>query len=241
MDIKSLCILVCAGSSSRMGELTEAKSKVLLTLKNSWTVLHEVLSKLHASKVDDIILVCPYDLHGDFSDVIDSLNLKNIKLVFGGESRSESVNNGLKSVATLFPNTQHDVMIVHDGARPFFGVDLLKEAIQKSKENFQGYVFAVPAVNTIKVCSEDGTVIQTLKRDTLWEIQTPQIFPKEVLEKAYSQADLSSTISDDSTLVEKLPHKVSVLKSHYSNFKITTNLDIERARFQFLSSPEKGG
>ncbi len=241
MDIKSVCILVCAGSSSRMGDLSTAKSKVLLNLEaedsqNIWTVLDEVISRMALAGVENIIIVCPDKLSKDFHPIVSKFPTVKCHLESGGPTRSHSVRNGLNAISSTFPDIKHEIVLVHDGARPFFNVQLLKDSIQQVILNNQGCIFAVPATSTIKVCDNNLKVQQTLARDNLWEIQTPQIFPKDILLEAYESENLSDSIFDDSSLVERLPYPVSVVRSCYSNFKITTKEDIDRAKLIFSTN-----
>lgn len=239
MGSQSLCILLCAGSSSRMGKLGSVKSKVLINLDDSWTVLHEVLTRLVRSGIDKILLVCAENLKEDFEAVLDQIDFVKPKIVIGGDSRSQSVKNALDAIPHCFPLIKQEIIMIHDGARPFFSVDLLIEAIELVSTRKQSYIFGVPVVNTIKVCSEDLSIERTLDRASLWEVQTPQIFPSGDIISAYNSTKNYKDVYDDSSLLERINIKVSIIKSTYANFKITTHEDVERAKHQ-LNSDKKG-
>lgn len=225
----SVCILVCAGSSSRMGDLGAVKSKVLLELDKNWLVLHEVLDRIQKAGVRDLVLVCPSELTSEFKSVLNSFSSLNACVASGGNTRSESVQNGLNAIRKLETATPFEVVFIHDGARPFFSSELLREGISLAVKNHRGYVLGVPVVNTIKVCNRDLSISSTLDRDTLWEVQTPQIFPSHFIKDSYEKLDSGEILFDDSMLLERAGYPVSILKSDSSNFKITTNSDTERA------------
>jgi 2-C-methyl-D-erythritol 4-phosphate cytidylyltransferase len=235
MLAKAACILVCAGSSSRMGDLGTVKSKVLIELDKNWFVLHEVLDRIQKAGVRDLVLVCPNESTLEFKSVLNSFSALNSSIASGGTTRSESVLNGLNVIRKLETANPFEVIFVHDGARPFFSSELLREGIFLATNNQRGYVLGVPVVNTIKVCNRDLSISNTLDRDTLWEVQTPQIFPAHFIKESYDKFEFSETIFDDSMLLERAGYPVSILKSDSSNFKITTQVDTERAILYYHS------
>lgn len=236
MYANAICILVCAGSSTRVGSLGLYKSKVLVELSGCWTVLHEVLSRILKSGVNKVVLVCSEALQEDFQNILDSFKELNSYIVIGGSTRSKSVRNGINEIDHVFNENTPQVVFVHDGARPFFSVELLKQAIQDVAKKNEGIVFGVPVVNTIKVCASDMQIKNTLNRDELWEVQTPQVFPYLHLREAYASFNSSDTIYDDSALLERAGYPVSIIKSSSLNFKITTKEDIDRAIFEYNRS-----
>lgn len=147
--------------------------------------------------------------------------LRPCKVVEGGSERQYSVYNGLQCVAAAA-----DIVLVHDAARPFVSVKTIKDVIAAAR-SCGGAVAAVPAKSTIKVVGEDGLVESTPDRSRLWEIQTPQGFRREVLERANERAlDDGFLGTDDASLVEHAGGEVRVVQSDYSNIKVTTPEDI---------------
>jgi 2-C-methyl-D-erythritol 4-phosphate cytidylyltransferase len=142
------------------------------------------------------------------------------RIVEGGKTRRESVSNGLKH---LDPKTS--MVVVHDGVRPLITPNLIETAI-KAAAKAKAIVVAVPVKPTIKrVDKRSLEIIETLDRSELWEVQTPQVFDRKLLEKAHAQTK-ASLATDDAMLVEALGQKVKVIEGDYSNIKITTREDL---------------
>jgi 2-C-methyl-D-erythritol 4-phosphate cytidylyltransferase len=140
------------------------------------------------------------------------------KIITGGLRRQDSVYNGLSAVG---PDA--DLVLIHDGARPFVDSKIILAAIAKAKK-FGAAIVAVPVKGTIKQVAGDFVVRKTLERDELWEAQTPQVFRRELILKAY-QGVKKADVTDDASLVEKLGHKVCLVRGSYFNIKITTPED----------------
>ena len=139
-------------------------------------------------------------------------NFKKVKIVTpGGETRSDSVGCGLRCVD---PDT--DVVMVHDAARPFVTGDMVKRSLQEM-EREKAVIVAVPAKSTIKKVDPKNLHVQeTLPRDTLWEVQTPQTFRRDILVKAHA-SQLCCDPTDDAMLVEKMGVRVKVVMGDYKN------------------------
>jgi 2-C-methyl-D-erythritol 4-phosphate cytidylyltransferase len=181
-----------------------------------------------AKSVDSVVIVASQELVDVFYDLVQQYSLAKVKIVVvGGKTRNESVFNGLKNV-----DDDTDVVIVHDGARPFITEDLINSAVNLCKEE-EAVIAAVKVKSTIKKVNSDSYVEETLDRNTLWEIQTPQVFKKDVLISAHKKK-LDVPVTDDAMLVESLGIKVKILESSYKNIKITTKEDLEIAKV-FLS------
>ncbi len=138
----------------------------------------------------------------------------------GGETRSDSVACGL-----LCLDKDTETVMVHDAARPFVTQKMITDSV-KSMLTQQAAVVAVPVKATIKkVDPKNLFVTETLMRDTLWEVQTPQTFRRSLLERAH-QEKLCCAPTDDAMLVEKLGVKVKIIAGDYKNIKITTAEDL---------------
>lgn len=180
--------------------------------------------------IESIILVANNDKISEYEKHIRNHNISIVsKIIIGGETRSDSVSNGLK---VLDATTK--LVCVHDGVRPLVSVELIHQCVTEC-EKFDAVVLGVPVKATIKrIEQENQCVSETLNRDELWEIQTPQVFKKEVLIKAHGQGK-GCNATDDAALVERLGAKVKVIKGSYKNIKITTMDDVEVAS-SFLKS-----
>lgn len=139
----------------------------------------------------------------------------------GGATRQASVRRGLEKL-----DANCDVVVIHDGVRPFVSPALLDHCAEAASTR-GAVVVGVPARDTIKVVSEDRWVQATPARESLWEIQTPQAFRRDLITEAHqwaSRGEIEAT--DDATLVEKMGHGVFVLEGARTNIKITVPEDL---------------
>ena len=156
--------------------------------------------------------------------------VKNI--VPGGETRQESVWNGIVAMSSLpYPPNDDDVVFIHDGARCMIDQDVLDRCL-KAATNFDVCAPAVPVKGTIKQTDgpDSDQVASTPDRATLQEIQTPQVFKYNILVEAYTSAmRRGRTATDDTSLAEAMGHRVHLIEGAYSNIKITTPEDLHFA------------
>jgi 2-C-methyl-D-erythritol 4-phosphate cytidylyltransferase len=151
-----------------------------------------------------------------------------VRTLAGGESRSESVANGLELVDT-------ELVVVHDAARPLVTpelVDAIVEELQAGDEDLLGIVAATRVTDTIKEVYRGTEVSRTIDRSSLWAAQTPQAFRVEALREALSSASPLSQATDDAMLVERVRGtrgKVLVHEASPENIKVTTALDLRLA------------
>lgn len=207
----------------------KSKTPKLLIKLNGRPVIGFCLKAFAASPlIDGIIVAVPQDLRRRFSTVIRSLKLpKPVKIVEGGKTRCESVHNGLNAL-----DADTTIVMVHDGARPFVSQKLITESVRALRK-YKSVIAAVPVKSTIKkVDSGQSLVEETLERNKLWEVQTPQTFRRDLLEKAHRRAK-DKTVTDDACLIEELGEKVHVVLGDYLNIKITTPEDLVLARAIF--------
>jgi 2-C-methyl-D-erythritol 4-phosphate cytidylyltransferase len=174
-----------------------------------------------AATVSRVIVAVNLERKDELSNLVRLYNLqKVVKVVEGGITRQISVSNGLKAL----PQTCQ-IVVVHDGARPFVTPELIDKAV-KAQKGEGGVVVAVPVVDTVKEVKDDR-VVKTLDRQRLWQVQTPQVFPFKVIRKAYEKAeDLGWQGTDDAALVERLGYPVKIVEGTYENIKITNPVDL---------------
>jgi len=142
---------------------------------------------------------------------------KVTRICLGGKRRQDSVAAGLSQL------NQCQWVIIHDGARPLVSVELIENGLDTARETGAA-VAAVPVTDTIKITDNDRVVQNTPSRQSLWAVQTPQIFRSDIITKAYQQATVE--VTDDATLVERLSYKVKLYMGSYNNIKITTPDDL---------------
>ncbi len=212
--MKTAAIIVAGGKGKRFG------SKKQFELIGKRKVVELTVSKfLKISDIKNIVLVLPKE---DIKNVGQTFRFaKKIKIVPGGKTRQHSVFNGLLSL-----NSDPDIILIHDGVRPFVSEKIIKDSIVSAKK-YGACVVAVPSKDTVKI-SKRGFVISTPERRNIFLAQTPQAFKYSLIIKAYKQAFKKKYFStDDSALVEKLGKKVKIVSGDYSNIKITTKSDLK--------------
>ena len=154
-----------------------------------------------------------------FSQLIAAYGLKKVKkLVMGGKERQQSVYNGLQ-------HAEEEIVLVHDGARPFINVGQISE-LTTAASLHGGAVIAVPVKDTIKKAA-NKKVVETVERSSLWAVQTPQAFRVSILKRAYEQAEAEAFLgTDDASLLERINEQVVIIEGNYDNIKITTQEDL---------------
>ncbi|MEE8185405.1 MAG: 2-C-methyl-D-erythritol 4-phosphate cytidylyltransferase [Thermodesulfobacteriota bacterium] len=216
--MKTAAIIPSAGIGKRMG----FKKKPFISLAGRPILAHTVAVFEGSPHIDALVLVVP---KGDEDicqeEIVGRFRYKKvIKIVSGGKERQDSVRAALDSLSVSW-----DIVVVHDGVRPFVTPALIEGVIKEAKKTGCA-ISAVPVKDTIKEV-QDGTVRRTIPREPLWAVQTPQAFKAEILINAHKKAFEDGFYStDDSAIVEWLGYKVSVVEGLYENIKITTPEDI---------------
>lgn len=218
--MKICVIIVAAGKGKRMGR---DYNKQYIPLVDKPIIAHTIGVFEKTDLIDEIILVVGKGEIGSVKrDIIYKYNFnKVVKIVEGGAERQDSVYNGLKAV-----NVNCDIVLVHDGARPFITSNIIKKSIETARDAGACAV-AVRVKDTIKIVNENMEVDYTPNRDTLWAVQTPQAFRYGLLLEAYEKLRADNIkITDDAMLMEKLDHTVRIIEGSYENIKITTPEDL---------------
>lgn len=216
-------IFPAAGQSRRMKSLLNSvTNKNFLELDGLAILIKTLQTFSKSTKIDNLIIAAASDEIKIIEDMLEKYSdLKPFNIVEGGSERQYSVANALK-----FVSDDCDVVLVHDAARPLIKIETI-DAVVEAAENYGGAIAAVPEKNTIKVIDSESFVVSTPKRSTLVSVQTPQGFKRDIIMKAYEQAEHDNFLgTDDSSLVERLGVKVKIVKSDYQNIKVTTPEDI---------------
>ncbi|NKE07689.1 2-C-methyl-D-erythritol 4-phosphate cytidylyltransferase [Mesobacillus selenatarsenatis] len=211
-------IIPAAGQGKRMGA---GKNKLLLTLEGVPILIHTLrVFEADAECTGIILAISPND-EQQFKSLLNEYGIHKVSsLVNGGKERQDSVYNGLKAVHSL-----DGIVLVHDAARPFIKMETIHKLVEAASKDGGGIV-AVPVKDTIKK-AKDGTVAETIERSSLWAVQTPQAFRASVLLEAHNKAMREQFIgTDESSLVERIPHPVSIIEGDYDNIKLTTPEDL---------------
>ena len=209
--MKVSAIIPAAGHGNRFGEAKQFK-----LLAGTPLFIHSIKTFLNSSKIHEIVVVVPRDKKDSIHKAIMSISGdKKITITLGGERRQDSVKNGV-----LVSDTTSDLICIHDAARPFITERLIEDSI-KSCESFDGAVIATPCVDTVKY-SENNIIMKTIDRNSIWLAQTPQVFWKDKLLKAYDSMDESIEITDEAAIMEKMGYRICLVPGDIKNNKITT-------------------
>ena len=210
-------VVPAAGSSTRM----EGQDKMLLML-GDFPVLARTLRALEESPfVDEVVVVTRGDLMVAVSQLCKDFGCAKVtQVVSGGATRVQSVLAGVRAV-----RTDAELIGVHDGARPFVTGEIIEAVVQKAAE-CGAAAPAVPVKDTIKR-AVDGTVAETLDREELYAVQTPQVFESSLLKAALQKAvEDNAPVTDDCSAVERLGMTVILTKGSDETIKITTPADV---------------
>ena len=213
-------MIVSAGKGLRF---MEGKKKQFHSLGGKPILAHTLAKFETCPLIRSILLVVGQeDMDYCLKEIIEQYKFQKIsQIVPGGKRRQESVKNGIDALPK-----DADVVTIHDGVRPFVTKAMIEDTIH-SAERVGAVVLAMPVKDTIKVSNPDGTVLKTLDRESLWQIQTPQTFRVSVIKEAYYRAAEDGFVgTDDASLVERLGVKVHILPGSYTNIKITTPEDL---------------
>ncbi len=233
-------MIVSAGKGVRF---TEGKKKQFFSLAGKPILAHTLDKFETCPLIRSILLVVGQeDMEYCIKEIIEKNKFKKVsQIVPGGKRRQDSVKNGMDALPK-----DTEVVAIHDGVRPFITKAMIEDSI-RSAARFGAVVLAMPVKDTIKIAHPDGTVLKTLDRESLWQIQTPQSFQVHLIKEAYYQATNDGFVgTDDASLVERLGGKVHILPGSYTNIKITTLEDLLLANLFFkldtlgLREPEGG-
>lgn len=219
MSKQKVALIMAAGKGTRMGSKV---SKQFLLLNEKPILYYTIKSFSECDEIDSVVLV----LAGDEVDyvkreIIDKYNLSKVTgFIIGGKERQESVYNGLIALDNC------DIVIIHDGARPFVNNELIEKGIFYA-EKYGACACGVRPKDTIKVIDSNGFSINTPNREHLISVQTPQCFNYELILQCHKEAFQENfKATDDTMIVERYGHKVYLYEGSYKNIKITTPEDL---------------
>ncbi|HXG68346.1 MAG TPA: 2-C-methyl-D-erythritol 4-phosphate cytidylyltransferase [Blastocatellia bacterium] len=218
----NIAIIPAAGIGSRMHA---DRAKQMLELGGVPLLVHTLRRFEDCDAVDQVILVLQPNLTQEVLALASRHNLKKIaRVVAGGAERQDSVYRGLQ----VIKEESAGVIAVHDGVRPFVRPEEIRAVIQRA-ETYGAALMAMPAIDTIKQV-RSGRVQRTLDRRRIYHAQTPQAFQYPIIKEAYARAIADGFMAtDDSQLVERLGHRVSVVEGSSINIKITRPFDLRLA------------
>lgn len=229
-------IVLAAGSGKRMNSTV---AKQYLMLKDKPVIWYALQAFEQSNIVDRIILVVG---EGEIAycqnEIVRKYGFsKVVTVIEGGTERYLSVWEGIKWLADNRPSAEEEYIFIHDGARPFVNEKIISDTYAAAKE-YGACVAGMPVKDTIKIADESEFAVQTPNRRTVWAVQTPQVFERNLITEAYNGlienlVELKRNgveITDDAMVVETILKKqVKLVKASYENMKITTPEDMKVA------------
>jgi 2-C-methyl-D-erythritol 4-phosphate cytidylyltransferase len=226
-----VAIIPAAGVGIRMGG---AMPKQFLSLDGVPIFIH-TLRKFAASEgIDEIYLALrPEDMDRAATDIHHEHFTKPVHLVVGGSSRQQTVRRALDEVPAAT-----ELLIVHDAVRPFIELELIQRVTEAARKDGAA-ILGIPSVDTVKQV-ERQTILGTIPRERIVLAQTPQAFQYAILKEAFARAEADGfNGTDESSLVERLGHSVTVLMGSDRNIKITKPSDLPLARLFIAQERER--
>lgn len=210
-------VVLAAGSSTRF---KGNQNKILIEINNKPIFQYSIEAFANNKKIDEIILVFSNAQKQEIQKIIEKVDIKKpIKLVEGGNLRSDSVYNAIT-------NTNLDIVIIHDSARPLIKQSYIDNCLD-AMDKYDGCTIAVKSKDTIKISNDEDCVVNTTNRKNTWVIQTPQCFIRKTLLEGFDNVKQLDGITDDCMLIEKLGKDVKLIEGDYENIKLTTAEDLD--------------
>ena len=210
-------IIAASGNSTRMGMTI---SKQLIKLNGKPTLWHTLSAFENCDVIDEIVVVCR-GCDMDSIKLIAQEFKKVTAVVTGGDTRAESVKNGVNAASE---NAQF--FAIHDGARPLVNPNDIKRVVERAYIT-NAATLGTPVTDTIKVVNSCDIITDTPVRDTLRAVQTPQVFERKLYLRAIDNAvERNLFVTDDCSMVEALGESVEIVLGSSENIKLTTQTDI---------------
>ncbi len=193
-------------------------------------LLHSLQAFMARADVVTVVCVVPQQYVADPPPWIFQCDVDRLLLSVGGRTRTESARNGLEDLPD-----EAAIALVHDAARPLVDPALLDRVILASRDG-RCVVPGLPVVDTIKEVDDEGRVVKSLDRTHLWRAQTPQGFPRALIERAHREAKAANvTGTDDAALCERIGIPVTIVPGSERAMKVTNESDFERIEVLFAA------
>lgn len=212
-------VIVAAGAGARAGPGEPKQFRPILGVPMLLRALRPFTSHPH---IGQVVVALPAGFETRPPDWLAKLVGERLLLVAGGATRAHSVRAGLRALPE-----QVSIVLIHDGARPFVTRDTIDGVLAKARSGV-GAVAAIPVNDTVKDV-EHSRITRTVARERLWRAQTPQGFPRAMIERAYAGLDGAAAPTDDAELCERAGLSVEVVPDSPYNVKVTTAEDFRIA------------
>ena len=222
-------VVIVAGGSSTRTSGTELKQFRWVAGKPM--LLHSLQAFMSRRDVVSVVCVIPKDFVADPPPWIFQCDIDRLLLSIGGETRTDSVRHGLEDLPD-----EASIALIHDAARPLIDDAVVDRVIAKAREG-EAAVPALPIIDTVKEVDDQGRVVRTMDRSRLWRVQTPQGFPREMIERAHREAKQArASATDDAALCERIGAPVAIVPGNPRMMKVTTETDFERIEALFAAA-----
>lgn len=220
--VNTTAIIAAAGKSLRMGNDTR---KQFINIGDKPILSYTIAKFEDCKSISSIIIGISEDSKDIVKNIIKKFSFKKVSIIIGGDTRQDTVKNCLNNVSK-----ETDIIIVHDGVRPFIKVSDIQNVIDLSYKKGCA-ILALPVKDTLKNKDENGKVT-TINRSNIWIAQTPQGFKKDIIKDAFTHAyNNNIQATDEASLVENISKDIFFVEGSYNNIKITTSEDLLYAEF----------
>jgi len=210
--LKTSAILLAGGTGSRVQSATP---KQFLLLNQKIVALYSFELFLSIPEIDEVIIICS----PCFRTLFETDSLKPVLFALPGIRRQDSLYNGLQIAS-------HELICVHDAARPIIDKEIILKVLENGKE-YGAATAGMPLKFTIKESNSENFACKTPDRNKFWEIQTPQVLHRDILNKGFEYVNKNNmTITDDTSLAELIGKPVKLVEGSHTNLKITMPSDL---------------
>lgn len=219
--MSNTAVILAAGLGKRM---QAGHNKQFIEICGQSVLTHTLTVFAQIPEIAKIVLVVRAGEEDTCRNMIPEIAESKTVLAIGGKERQDSVHNGIRAITW-----ECEYILIHDGARPLITEEVIRRTLLAA-QNSGAAICAVPVKDTIKQADSDGNVLATIPRESLWAVQTPQVFRANLIRRAYENAYVHNHYgTDDASLVEYLGEKIKIVTGDYENIKITTPEDIPTA------------
>ena len=219
--MSNTAVILAAGLGKRM---QAGHNKQFIEICGQSVLTHTLTIFAQIPEIAKIVLVVRAGEEDTCRNMIPEIAENKTVLAIGGKERQDSVHNGIRAITW-----ECEYILIHDGARPLVTEEVIRRTLLAA-QNSGAAICAVPVKDTIKQADSDGNVLATIPRESLWAVQTPQVFRADLIRRAYENAYVHNHYgTDDASLVEYLGEKIKIVTGDYENIKITTPEDIPTA------------
>lgn len=219
--MSNTAVILAAGLGKRM---QAGHNKQFIEICGQSVLTHTLTVFAQIPEIAKIVLVVRAGEEDTCRNMIPEIAENKTVLAIGGKERQDSVHNGIRAITW-----ECEYILIHDGARPLVTEEVIRRTLLAA-QNSGAAICAVPVKDTIKQADSDGNVLATIPRESLWAVQTPQVFRADLIRRAYENAYVHNHYgTDDASLVEYLGEKIKIVTGDYENIKITTPEDIPTA------------